>query len=74
MQFKLWKVPVDSIVIVGSLTLSSLLRSMCDLLVTQINVQHNIICEFMLYEFDMSNKTIDETKKHLFYESRSWSQ
>ena len=63
-QFKLWKVPtvVGSIVVVGVLTHCALLHSMCDLKFTQMNMQHSLIWELMLYKYKLSHNTMEATK------------
>ncbi len=53
---------VGSIVVVGALTCCALLHSMCDLKVTQMNMQHNLIQELMLYEFELDYITVEATK------------
>ena len=57
MWSKLWNVltVVGSIVVVGVLTCCALLYLMWDLKPTQMNVQHSLIHEFMLYKFKMSD-------------------
>ena len=44
---------VGSIVVASALSCCALLHSMHDLKVTQMNVQHHLICELMLYEFEL---------------------
>ena len=63
-QFKPWKVPtvVGSIVVVGALTCCALLHSMCDLKVTQMNMQHSIICDLMLCDFKLGCYMTEATK------------
>ena len=53
----------------------ALLNSVCDLKAAQVNVQHNLIWERMLYKFKLSHDTADATRKHLCKMWRcSWLQ
>ena len=63
-QFKLWKVSsmVGSIVVVSVLARCEFLHSVCDVKATQMNMQHNLIQELVLYEFELSHNTIKFTK------------
>ena len=49
---------VGSIVVVGALTRCALLHSECDFKVTKLNVQHSLIQELMLHEFEHSAEVI----------------
>ena len=48
--------------VVGMLTCCALLHSVHDLKATQMNVQHSLIHEFMLYEFELSHNTMEATQ------------
>ena len=63
-QFKQWKVlaMVGSIVVVGALSRFSLLHSMRDLKVAQMNVQRCLIREFVLYELELESNTAEANK------------
>ena len=64
MQFKLWKVPtlVGSIMVVGVLTRSALLHSMCDLKTTQMNMHHSLIQELIYYKFKIALNALEAAK------------
>ena len=51
-----------SIVVVGTLTCYALLYSVCDLKAAQINEQRCLSWEFMLFVFELHNKTVEATK------------
>ena len=53
---------VGSILIVGVLTHCALVLSMYDLKAAQVNVQHSLIWEFMLYKFTLCHKAAEATK------------
>ena len=51
-----------SIVVDGALTRCTLLHCVCDLKITQMNVQSSLMWEIMLYEeFEQGNNAIKET-------------
>ena len=52
---------VGSIVVVRALTRCALLHNMCDLKATQINMQHNLIREFIFYKFELSLNIAEAT-------------
>ena len=54
-------VMVGSIVVVGVLT-CTMLHSMCNLKATQMNMQHNLIQELMLYKFQLGCIGAEATK------------
>ena len=62
-QFKLWKVSnvVSSITVVGVLT-CALVLSMCESKATQMNVQHSLIHELILYKFKLGYNSAEVTK------------
>ena len=64
-QFKMWKIPtvVGGIVVVRALTCCAWLHSMWNLKATQINTQHSLIQEPMLYESELGHNTTEATKK-----------
>ena len=53
---------VGSIVVVGTLTCCALLHSLCDLKEAQMNIQHSLIQELMLYVFKLGDNVIEATK------------
>ena len=54
---------VDGIVaVVGALTHSALLHSVCDLKAAQMNVQRGQIQEFILYEFKLDHNSAEANK------------
>ena len=55
---------VGSIMVVGVLTCCTLLHSLCDLKAAQLNDQHSLILELMLYEF-VSCVIAQFNQKHL---------
>ena len=55
-------VEADSIVLVGTLTCCALLHSVWNLKAAQINVQHCLLQEFMLYKSELSHNTTEATK------------
>ena len=61
---KTWKVPakISSIVIVGLLSHCAFLQSECYLKATQVNVQHRIIQEHLLYKFELGYHATEVTK------------
>ena len=63
-QFKPWYVSavLGSIVVVGALT-CVLLHSVCDLKITQLNMQRRLIRLLMLYEFEQNHNAAEVTKK-----------
>ena len=63
-QFKSWKVlsVIGSTVVVGALIPYALLHSMCYLKVKQMNMQHCLIWEPILYEFEPGHNTKEATK------------
>ena len=67
---------VGSIIIVGALTRSALIRTVCHKKVAQINVQRCLIRERLLYEFKLADKAVEATRKICWEESwkHSWSQ
>ena len=76
--YLLWLVPtvLGSSTVTGALTNSSLLHFVCDLKTAQMNKQHSLIWELMLYKFRLSNDTVETTKtfamwKSLSYQARS---
>ena len=62
--FKPWKIPtlVGSIMIVAALTHCELLHSVCDLKTTQMNMQHNLIWELMLYKLKLVHNVMEAAK------------
>ena len=63
-QTKPWEVltKVDSVVIVSTLTLCVLLHSRLDLKAPQMNVQHCLVQELVLYEFELGHNTKEANK------------
>ena len=61
---KQWKIPTVVIksMVVCVLTFCALLHSMCDLKAPQMNVQHSLIQELLLYEFKLGHNTAEATK------------
>ena len=59
-QLKQWKVLAE----VSALT-CALLHSVCNLEVAQMKVQHNLIPEHMLYEFELGHNTAMEATKKI---------
>ena len=55
---------VDSIMVVGALTLRGLLHSMWDLKAAHMNAQRTLIREVMFYEFELSHNT-SKVKKYI---------
>ena len=53
---------VDSIEVVGALSRCTLLHSVCNFKATQMNVQHSLIQQPMLYEFKLGRNTTEATK------------
>ena len=62
--FKPWKVVavLGSIAVVGVLICCALLHSVCDLKVTQMNMQRSLIREFMLYKFELDPNATEVTQ------------
>ena len=54
---------VGSIVVVGALTCYTLLYSVSDLKAAQMNVQHSLIHELLLYEFEQGYNTVEATEE-----------
>ena len=53
----------DSIImVVGALEHCTLLHSLCNLKAAQMSVQHSLICELMLYRFELSYSIVEATK------------
>ena len=53
---------ISSIVVVGGLRCCALLHSVSDLKATQMNVQHSLIQELLLYKFELGHKATEATK------------
>ena len=53
---------VGSIMIIGALTCSALLHSVCDLKSAQMNGQYSLIQEPMFCEFELSHNSVEATK------------
>ena len=53
---------VGSIVVVGVLTHWALLHCVCDLKVTQMNVQLNLIWKLMIHKFELDHNAAEATK------------
>ena len=62
---------LGSIVVVGVLTCPALFHSVGDLKAVQMNVQHSLIQEFMLYKFELDHSNTETSKNIWRY---SWSQ
>ena len=60
-QFKVLTV-VSSIVVIGALTYCALLHYIYNLKAAQMNVQHSLILELMLYEFEFQQNAVEATK------------
>ena len=62
-QFNLWNVliVVGSIVVAGALTLVHGF-TMWNLKAAQMNLQHSLIWEIILNEFELGHNTVEETK------------
>ena len=53
---------IGSIVIVGALTRCVLFHSVCDVKAEQTNVQHGLIWELMLQEYELDHNASEATK------------
>ena len=52
------------IVVVGTLTHCAMLQSMYDLKSTQVNTQHSLIQQLILYEFKLGHNVIEVAKNN----------
>ena len=64
----MWKVSavVASIMVVDMLTHCVLFNCVCNLKITQRDVQYILICKLMLYEFKLGHNTRETTKNICF--------
>ena len=59
---KSFKTVVGSIVVVGALKHWALLHSVYDLKARQMDIQHSLIWEFILFEFELSYNAAEASK------------